>query len=1071
MKDSSLKEKVVLWAYVLVLYGVVISCCFKTALGMFISRDCLYKICSPYAAYSSPFNCTNRVSRPDSSTVNYILRLQPLSTADNGFYCSSDVVMTFRGLIKCNCSVANRTLRVAYIDFSNMNLNGTLPNSIGKLTYLYHFYLSICGVENKGDEIFQVSLILYCEIIYMPQINNIPNWELNDMLVIRDLSGNQLSGLIPPSLTNLTQLSYLNLCYNNLEGPIPAFNGTNKALQSLYLCSNRLNGSIPEGLGQLSSLLYLKLQDNQIHGWIPKEMGNLKSLEQLYLRNNNFSGELPESIGELKKLRYINFNGNIPDAIGQLPALRSLWLGGNNFSGPLPKAFSSQEIFSLTITDVSGGGRGNSFPDLRSLKNLKFLTLRNCSLTGSIPTYIGQLVKLTQLDLSFNELSGDIPLSWPKNFSTLFLRSNKLNGSLPSWAFNGTNGINVDVSDNRLFNNATVFPNGTISSDKNLFACCINSSDVKNKWLDVNYQCENDFAKFDRVYINCGGNDTYIDGNYYESDLNPDGRSTFVLSNNSAWGYSSMGSYIYASNDQYVFSQTCNVSNIADAPLYTGARVAPISLKYYAFCLRNDNYTVRLDFAEIGWDPASILQGRRVFNVDIQGKRALQDFNIEEQAKGIYRNVSREFPVVVDKNKLEIHFYWSGKGSISVPLYYGPLISAIAVSAVPKPPKRLSALSIGAIAGSSFIFVGLILALLWMFGLIGGNKTKKDGVELYPGGIFNFQEIKTATNNFDATKKIGHTGNVYKGMLTDSTEVAVKQLSVKSKQETHQIINEIGMIYALQHPNIAKPMGCCVKERQVLLVYNYMENISLQHVLFDSDDEEVRSKLNWRARFKIILGMAKGLAFLHEESKLDIIHSNIKPTNILLDKDFNVRISDFRYSELHDGQSNKEETTFRNMPRAKDTGHMAPEYMQGLPLTPKADVYSFGLVTLEIISGLPHIIVKAKEDIQLLNTAYKYHEEGCLEALIETKLNQSKDYKHNEVVTILYLAMQCVSPSFDLRPAMSEVVQILEGKKKFKGKRINPSPVIESSPNVVTPTSESSAKSELISEDESSTIN
>uniref|UniRef100_A0A6N2K979 non-specific serine/threonine protein kinase n=1 Tax=Salix viminalis TaxID=40686 RepID=A0A6N2K979_SALVM len=173
-------------------------------------------------------------------------------------------------------------------------------------------------------------------------------------------------------------------------------------------------------------------------------------------------------------------------------------------------------------------------------------------------------------------------------------------------------------------------------------------------------------------------------------------------------------------------------------------------------------------------------------------------------------------------------------------------------------------------------------------------------------------QIKTATNDFDAANKLGEGGFgcVYKGVLSDGTQIAVKQLSAKSKQGNREFVNEIGMISALQHPNLVRLYGCCIEGKQLLLVYEYMENNSLAHVLFGTKEIEA-TKLDWRTRHRICVNIAKGLVFLHEESTLKIVDRDIKGTNILLNKDMNAKISDFGMAKLDDEDNTHIDTRWK----------------------------------------------------------------------------------------------------------------------------------------------------------------
>ncbi|TYJ48252.1 hypothetical protein E1A91_A01G048600v1 [Gossypium mustelinum] len=287
---------------------------------------------------------------------------------------------------------------------------------------------------------------------------------------------------------------------------------------------------------------------------------------------------------------------------------------------------------------------------------------------------------------------------------------------------------------------------------------------------------------------------------------------------------------------------------------------------------------------------------------------------------------------------------------------------------------------------------------------------------------FSLRQIKAATNNFDVANKIGEGGfgPVYKGTLADGTVIAVKQLSAKSKQGNREFVNEIGMISALQHPHLVKLFGCCIEGNQLLLIYEYMENNSLARALFGP--LECQLKLDWPTRRKICIGIARGLAYLHEESRLKIVHRDIKATNVLLDKHLNPKISDFGLAKL-----DEEDNTHISTRVAGTYGYMAPEYAMRGYLTDKADVYSFGIVILEIVSGRSNTNCRPKEEsFYLLDWVHVLKEEGNLLGLVDPRLGSN--YNKEEVMTMINVAFLCTDVNAATRPAMSSVVSMLEGK-------------------------------------------
>ncbi|OAY26157.1 putative serine/threonine-protein kinase isoform X1 [Manihot esculenta] len=295
---------------------------------------------------------------------------------------------------------------------------------------------------------------------------------------------------------------------------------------------------------------------------------------------------------------------------------------------------------------------------------------------------------------------------------------------------------------------------------------------------------------------------------------------------------------------------------------------------------------------------------------------------------------------------------------------------------------------------------------------------------------FSYNELRSATDDFHPTNKIGRGGfgTVYKGTLKSGRQVAVKTLSAQSKQGVREFLNEITLISKVRHPNLVELIGCCAEGTNRILVYEYVENNSLDRALLGPKNTTIQ--LDWRKRSAICLGIARGLAFLHEELDPHIVHRDIKASNVLLDKEFNPKIGDFGLAKLF-----PDNVTHISTRVAGTTGYLAPEYAMGGQLTMKADVYSFGVLILEIISGRSS--AKASwggMEKLLLELAWQLHEEGKLLELVDPDLG---DFPEEEVIRYMKVAFFCTQAAASRRPLISQVVDMLSRNIRLNEKLLS----------------------------------
>ncbi|XP_027191781.1 receptor-like serine/threonine-protein kinase SD1-8 isoform X2 [Cicer arietinum] len=323
--------------------------------------------------------------------------------------------------------------------------------------------------------------------------------------------------------------------------------------------------------------------------------------------------------------------------------------------------------------------------------------------------------------------------------------------------------------------------------------------------------------------------------------------------------------------------------------------------------------------------------------------------------------------------------------------------------------------------------------------------------------FFDFNTITLATNNFSEENKLGQGGFgiVYKGRLIEGQEIAVKRLSKNSGQGVDEFKNEVKLIVKLQHRNLVRLLGCSIQIDEKMLVYEYLENRSLDAILFNKTK---RALLDWQRRFKIICGIARGLLYLHQDSRFRIIHRDLKASNILLDKEMNPKISDFGMARIF-GTDQTEANTVRVV---GTYGYMSPEYAMDGIFSVKSDVFSFGVLVMEIISGKKNRgFYSANKELNLLGHGWNLWTEGKALELIDSSIDNS--YSQSEVLRCIQVGLLCVQERAEDRPTMSSVVLMLSSETATITQPKNPGFCLGSNP---IETDSSSSKQE-----ESCTVN
>ncbi|BAB10966.1 receptor protein kinase-like protein [Arabidopsis thaliana] len=827
-------------------------------------------------------------------------------------------------------------------------------------------------------------------------------------------------------------------------------------VKELLLSGNQLTGSLPQELGSLSNLLILQIDYNEISGKLPTSLANLKKLKHFHMNNNSITGQIPPEYSTLTNVLHFlmdnnKLTGNLPPELAQMPSLRILQLDGSNFDGTeIPSSYGS-------------------------IPNLVKLSLRNCNLEGPIPDLSKSLV-LYYLDISSNKLTGEIPKNkFSANITTINLYNNLLSGSIPS-NFSGLPRLQrLQVQNNNLSGEIPViWENRILKAEEKLIL------DLRN----------NMFSNVSSVLLNPPSNVTVkLYGNPVCANVNAGkladlcGISTLEVespatsSETISTGDCKRQSCPVSENYDYVIGSP--VACFCAAPLGIDLRLRSPSFSDF----RPYKVSYMLDVASpknLGINPYQISidtfawqSGPRLFmNMKIfpEYSELNSKFNSTEVQRivdffatftlntddslGPYEIISINTGAYKDGNT---HIFYSSLCIKRVFIYVTPVYEVTII--FPKKSGMSIGVSVGIIIGAIAFF--LVLSSLALVFFIKRSKRKRKtrevdmeqehplpkppmNMESVKG--YNFTELDSATSSFSDLSQIGRGGygKVYKGHLPGGLVVAVKRAEQGSLQGQKEFFTEIELLSRLHHRNLVSLLGYCDQKGEQMLVYEYMPNGSLQDALSGKFlpclAARFRQPLSLALRLRIALGSARGILYLHTEADPPIIHRDIKPSNILLDSKMNPKVADFGISKLIalDGggvQRDHVTTIVKGTP-----GYVDPEYYLSHRLTEKSDVYSLGIVFLEILTGM-RPISHGRNIVREVNEAC---DAGMMMSVIDRSMGQ---YSEECVKRFMELAIRCCQDNPEARPWMLEIVRELENIYGLIPKEEKPysSPSVQSS--------------------------
>ncbi|XP_015170418.1 probable LRR receptor-like serine/threonine-protein kinase At1g06840 isoform X2 [Solanum tuberosum] len=756
----------------------------------------------------------------------------------------------------------------------------------------------------------------------------------------------------------------LRLMKLSLSGTLAPELGQLKHMEILNFMWNNISGSIPKEIGSITALSLLLLSGNHISGSFPEELGYLPNLANFQLDSNDISGPIPKSFANLPKVAHFHMNNNsisgqIPPELSALP-LRHFLLDNNNLSGHLPPELARMP--SLTMLQLDNNNfEGSVVPaSYSNMSKLVKLSLRNCNLQGTVPD-LSTIPGLLYLDLSRNQLTGNIPSNkLSDNITTIILSGNILNGSIPLNFSALPNLQRLSLNNNRLsgFVPTTIWENKTFSSDAK---------------LRLNLQ-RNLLSDISGILDPPPNVDIMLYGNPVCGNANERQITLFCKSKDGDEEYGVFNNSIPSCAAQ----QPCNsysehVPRLADgcfcaAPFGVGFLLRSPSfsdfLPHYSDFEQWIKDSVNLNIYQIYIHSVAWQSGPRLrtflkfFPPRINDSNDFAKFNDSEIVR--IANVFATFNLT---------------GSDVFGSYDVLNFTAMGYSSVPKFPMRI------------------------------------EGVK-----ALGFKELEAATNGFSSTTIIGQGGygKVYKGILAEGTIVAIKRAQQGSLQGEKEFYTEIELLSRLHHRNLVSLVGYCNEGIEQMLVYEFMPNGSLHDLL----SARYEQRLSLGTRLYIALGAARGILYLHSEADPPIIHRDIKANNILLDSKFTAKVSDFgisRLAPLPDAEtSGNVSTVVKGTP-----GYLDPEYFFTHKLTEKSDVYSLGIVFLELLTGMRPI----SHGMNIVREVNAACQSGMMSSIIDKSIGP---YSSDFVKKFLDLALKCSLDEQQDRPLMLEVVRELE---------------------------------------------
>ncbi|XP_030941714.1 MDIS1-interacting receptor like kinase 2-like [Quercus lobata] len=786
-------------------------------------------------------------------------------------------------------------------------------------------------------------------------------------LLAIDLSWNSLYGNIPDQIGNISKLTLLNLAHNDLSETITSSIGRLSRLSYLDFSSNQLSGRIPSEIGLLRALLSLALDTNSLTGSIPTSIGNLGNLYELDLYDNKLSGSIPTTIGNLTKLINLKLmvnklSGSIPPEINNLTNLRNLVLGSNEFTGHLSQYIChAGSLLHFSISDNHFTG-----PIPKGLKNCTTLTrirLDGNQLVGNITEDFSIYPSLIYMDLSYNNLYGELSSKWGQcqNLTSLKVSNNKISGNIPPELSGATQLVELDLSSNHLM--------GKIPKElrrlKSLITLLLSDNQISGK-------IPSEIGMLSRMKnLNLAGN-------------NLSGLIPKELGDCSNLLFLNMSRNILEGS---IFSEIGRLNSLENLDLSMNALIGKIPpqvgdlprLEILNISHNNLSGSIPSTFPDI-----SSLTSIDISYNDLEGPipniKAFRDAPNEafQNNKGLCGNVTglKACPQMIH-NPLHRNY---------VIIILVPLLGTLFVVFITFQVSHKCSQRVMKIENKLTSTQNDDLFAIWSF----------DGKMVY-------ENIIEATEEFSSKYCIGlgGYGSVYKVELPTSQVVAVKKLHSLPNGETPNqkaFISEIHALTKIRHRNI------------------FLEGGSLLQLL---NNEERAKAFEWIKRVNVIKGVANALAYMHHDCSTPIIHRDISSKNVLLDIEYEAHISDFGTARLLKPDSSNWTTL------AGTYGYMAPELAYTMEINTKCDVYSFGVLTLEIIMG------KHPGDLILSlspSTTFTTHNMP-LNDLLDKRLSLPTNQVASDLLHIANIAIACLHTSAQSRPTMQQVSQEISTQK------------------------------------------